>query len=61
MFRIVAKRDCFMVATLGDTLLINVYFPCLSNSYRDSTRCMLSDLNNIIMDAHCSEVVIGRD
>ena len=61
MFRIVAKHDHLMVATLGDTLLINVCFPYLSDSYRDSTQCMFSDLNNIITDAHCSKVLIGGD
>jgi exonuclease III len=61
VFRIVSKRERFMVATLGDMLLINVYFPCLCDGYRDSIQCMLSDLHNIIMDTHCNKVVIGGD
>jgi len=61
--KIVAMRDRFIAAFIGDALFVNVYFPCVNgmSDYVETMQCMLSDLENVIADSGASNIVIGGD
>ena len=58
--KIVARRDRFIAAFIGDALFVNVYFPCVNgmSDYVETMQCMLSDLENVIADSGASNIVI---
>lgn len=62
VFKSVAKRERFIAAWIGDALIVNVYFPCMSGNYiEQQIQCLLSDLNSVICDCGASKAIIGGD
>jgi len=61
VFKSVAKRERFIAAWIGDVLIVNVYFPCMSANYIEQMQCLLSDLNSVICDSGAKKVIIGGD